>query len=183
MGQEIVLSSNAVVLCGANRVDWDSFQKAARLVMHCKFLQKGKQNYLLLLRIIFTAYRRTQGLSPRFLPLLIQFMACQASGPRDLVFGLLGMYKPESEADTIRADYTKSTAEVFQEVTELMVVKERNLYLWRYLNLEPSIREDSALPSWVPYYNASNLIFIMPVLAICGNTTRLSTEFLLMGTP
>jgi hypothetical protein len=36
--QEIVLASNAAVLCGSHRIDWNSFQKAARLIWHGEFL-------------------------------------------------------------------------------------------------------------------------------------------------
>jgi hypothetical protein len=91
MMQEIVLASNTAVLCGSHSLDWDSFQKAAKLIWYCKFLHKRKQDYTLLLRTIFVAHRRTQELSPDLAVLVAQFINCQASDSRDRIFGLLGI--------------------------------------------------------------------------------------------
>jgi hypothetical protein len=72
------------------------------------------------------------------------------------------MYKPISEAYTIRTDYTKTTAKVFQEITELWIAQGLHSTLWRDLNLEPSVRRDRTLPSWALYFAPSNSQFAVP---------------------
>jgi hypothetical protein len=53
------------------------------------------------------------------------------------------MYKPESHTDNICADYTKSTAEPFQEVAKFVAVKYQDLTMWRFIQLESSVRKEN----------------------------------------
>jgi hypothetical protein len=84
----------------------------------------------------------TPGLCPDLSVLVAQFVDCQASDLRDRIFGPLGLCGQILEARTISADYTKPTARLFPNVTELWITKGSHLVLWKYLNLEWSIRPD-----------------------------------------
>lgn len=153
--QEIVLSSNAMVVCGEHRIPWESYNKAVDLIWNCGFLHKGIDDYM----ILRNAY--TIGLSKmhllEFAPslwfLVSAFSEAQATNPRDRIFGLLGMLLPGPQVDALPVDYKKSTAKVYQEAAESIIVHEQNLSLWRYLNLDPSARPGDGLPSWAPHFS------------------------------
>ncbi|KAF2115351.1 hypothetical protein BDV96DRAFT_599701 [Lophiotrema nucula] len=69
---------------------------------------------------------------------------------RDKIFGILSIAEPL--ADWIRPDYTKSTAQIY---TELSVQSLRTRTLWLFEHTHLSISRDDA-PTWVPDWAAIN---------------------------
>jgi hypothetical protein len=138
--QEIVLASSASVFRSKHHVDCDMLHKVVRMLWHCEFLSRV-QDHVILLQIIQIAERRILGTSPNLYFRISQFVESEASDPRDKILGLLGMYKPISQAEDVCADYPKSTAELFQEIVELIAVELQDLSIWRFITLELSVRQ------------------------------------------
>ncbi len=88
--------------------------------------------------------------------------ALYAPDRRDFVFALIGLAK-DTEKLSIRADYTKSCAEVFFELIYALL-KNGDLEILSYCHY-PSTRAD--LPSWVPDWSS------VLVPSRCGSPTRL----------
>lgn len=68
--QEVMLSSQATIVCGRHRTSWDVFSNAARLLWHCEFLQKNILDYTILAKIFTIADRKIQFESGELKPTL-----------------------------------------------------------------------------------------------------------------
>lgn len=79
-----------------------------------------------------------------FVDLLFATRACEATDPRDKVFALLGVYKPNIICAP-EADYSKSVEDVFVETAVFCLRSSNNLGI---LSLAGS--PGGLLPSWVP---------------------------------
>lgn len=159
--QEILLPQKAIVVCGRHRISWESFTGAARLIWHCRFLQKGMNSFSIL-RNIYTLAKTQRDIreyGTSLWLLVAAFSEAQASDPRDRIFGLLGMLDEGPQKDFICVDYRRSTEQVYQEATECIIVYEQYLGLWNYLNLGPDVKGGVGLPSWVPWFGDQAILF------------------------
>ena len=94
------------------------------------------------------------------LMVLIQYMmgAFRSTDPRDKIYGALGMINQISQAigitpPDIKADYTKSVVDVFQEAA-LFVLEESHWLGPLTLVQDKCVRNFPNLPSWVPDFTA-----------------------------
>lgn len=77
------------------------------------------------------------------------------SGPRDRVFGLLGiMTMPESIPRLLRSDYTKSVSGVIRDGVRYCIEAENYPFIWKSLSHRHECETgDAEWPSWVPRMN------------------------------
>jgi hypothetical protein len=83
--------------------------------------------------------------------------AC-ASDPRDKIYGISGFFgDPESDPENIlpRPDYSKSTAEVYADVTRAIIVKTKSLSVMSHCY--GRINTNPGLPSWAKSYDHNTL--------------------------
>ncbi|KAM5347795.1 hypothetical protein ACJ41O_007619 [Fusarium nematophilum] len=145
--QEVILSSEALLLFGTFTLPWSSFQ-VSRLKERGILGLDNDLNWLPpILRIQPTRYTEPGEL----VKLLDLVRSSHASDPRDKVFAVLG-FLLNAEADGLVADYTKSTREVYSHIAERVASKyglpallARSLWAERTRDSDPW-----RLEPWVP---------------------------------
>lgn len=159
--QEIMLASTSTIMVGQRQVDWEDIRTAVELCEEtCSTLPSQTQNSEINSSNMKRALRllsARQGLwhtsamgdivEPR-LPLadvLAKFHDVKASDPRDKVYALLSMARPDTVIDI---DYNRTPSQVWVQ-TATAVIKERRSMDWIVPRLSPrsTTRE---LPSWAP---------------------------------
>ncbi|KAI0192093.1 heterokaryon incompatibility protein-domain-containing protein [Xylaria flabelliformis] len=187
--QEIALARSAMVLWGTFEIDWEWIGLAAAIIrtnyprltaLRQNSQQVGLYSYKTYLnpRVVPTGilnayfmYRISRSQvyfeAPRFtfhqlLTLTRQF---KCEDPRDQIFGILGIpttdRSPAQDTPFILPDYTKSIAEVYQEVANRIIDSSGSLKLlssiqrparYRISDRDESDGYDAGLPSWVPQW-------------------------------
>ncbi|KAI0007134.1 heterokaryon incompatibility protein-domain-containing protein [Xylariaceae sp. FL0662B] len=162
--QEVWLSRNTVLQCGASTLEWDVFTDA--MDYHeswddIGYLVKQTRRWEL-----WTALKRRYGLAihiskkrllgSRLADLLWNIWDRESSDPRDKVYAVLGLVggggKDGREAGKSSAflpeiDYAKSFQRVYQEVASHIIATDDSLDLLLAAN---GVERRSGLPSWVP---------------------------------
>lgn len=87
--------------------------------------------------------------------LLRSSRSCACKDPRDKVFALRGLANDIPPED-LNPDYSKSTTEVYTEVTEYLIMKYRTLDVIDLFSIENRSLPD--LPSWVPDWSTTESI-------------------------
>lgn len=74
---------------------------------------------------------------------------CQASDPRDRIYGLLGLFEPQNSSQDLISNYTLSWRDCWMGTAAYLLLVERNLHLLTHAlgNNRPAHLD---LPSWVP---------------------------------
>jgi len=90
----------------------------------------------------------------RLLDLLHQHRDCEATDPRDKVYGLLGM-SGDGEAMKIFPDYTRSVEDVYRDLAEKYVVATGSLDIICACRFP---RKFENLPSWVPDWSTDQTV-------------------------
>ncbi|KAG4438095.1 hypothetical protein IFR05_006416 [Cadophora sp. M221] len=148
--QEIVLSSNPLVLCGTHRISWHYIHKAALVVWSCKFLQNRIVDPEILSKVMTLGWVSSSDMSHRSLSfILAAFPTSEAWDPRDRVYGLLGLITSGEQQTSLSVDYTKSVERVFQDATESVILWEGSLLSLMTQCCDPLSRPWNSMPSWV----------------------------------
>ncbi|EEH21882.2 hypothetical protein PABG_04098 [Paracoccidioides brasiliensis Pb03] len=185
--QEIIVSSEATVICGSYDVDWTSFHRAANHLVQDEFRasREPQPSTLFLIALIRRIERRFERGDLRLRTLLRHFRASKALDPRDKVFALLGLVSHDcssnsgnpipssnasSRARAIKADYTKVIEDVYHETAAYIITEEQNLKLLTN-EYPPNARELQNMPSWVPDWSANS----KPLHPLIRKSDRLST--------
>ncbi|KAL2143754.1 hypothetical protein VTI28DRAFT_10051 [Corynascus sepedonium] len=162
--QEIALTRNGLVLCGAERVSLDAFDAALATIFFCKngdFARghlrwrdfgAGLNNNLLRLRGLIARRQRRRNREADLLEFLLSdFMAAPgrpfytAADPRDIIFGFLGV-AADTERLGIHPDYNRTAVEVYTIATRAML--ERCPHYSLDYCMFP--KDMDGLPTWVP---------------------------------
>lgn len=80
---------------------------------------------------------------------------CEASNPRDKVYGILGLANEshqEAELEAIVPDYEKSVVEVYSELVKTLVLNTGRLDILRFCT---RLRRMDGLPSWAPFWTCT----------------------------
>lgn len=176
--QEIVLSSNATVICGKHELNWKTFNSAACLVWMCTFLQGGVKDFLKFGAVV--SFGQVLHHQDRPLSLLLTSFSEQvATDPRDYVYALLGMLSNEEQKQSFPIDYTQTPQTVFQDAMESVIKYEQSLSVWssQVLGLESEPRAN--MPSWVVPFDSPSTLFIpgnMLWIPELFGTTQMSVE-------
>ncbi|XXG96140.1 hypothetical protein Hte_002419 [Hypoxylon texense] len=165
--QEVSLAKVAVVLCGRKAVTldlfnavfsaiWFTIQWVADERMHGQyFLHPLHANLYDTIKCIDVWRERRRGRSVLLEDVLLEYSGSPqrphytASDPRDIVFGILGVVSDLKNLG-VRADYSKSTAEVFASVVRAMIYRhdeDPNAFQY-YLGICNPTNTSPDLPSW-----------------------------------
>lgn len=165
--QEIMLASTSTIMIGQRQVDWEDIRTAVELCQEtCHTLSSQTQRFEMDYSNVQRALRllsARQGLwhtsalgdivEPR-LPLadvLAKFHDVEASDPRDKVYSLLSMARPDTVIDI---DYNKTPSQVWVQ-TATAVIKERQSMDWIVPRLSPRSTTQE-LPSWAPDWSLAS---------------------------
>jgi hypothetical protein len=171
--QEVVFAKKAVLQCGDTQVDWREFRNAIalcseafkilrpKLIKHLEALHPEKKHWLLdpdfkieqlaanrMIDALTSFHRKNDGTLKRtksLETLVCLFQGFASSDPRDKVFALLNLAKDQ---DSITADYSKSTFEVYQQFVQHCVITSRSLDIICHQWAKAST-QDPQLPSWL----------------------------------
>lgn len=173
--QEFALNrADPIIACGdAQRVTWSQFEQSYPE----EFLTETVQHDIKALKLLASLYDADAQAAYYFLrkvrlnfrsdgpeqPLrFIEYnlrtaihaaMRCQATDPRDKIYGVLGMVKSEVRNNMV-VDYNKSEADVFQDAMEYLLVNEQDPLIYARFPILPSTqRHNPSMPSWVLDFN------------------------------
>lgn len=153
--QEVALSKSIIMVCGDTVVAWTG-------LMQGEYLRDiYTSSYYETFPTLFRLGRQHHLGAATLLDALLLGRSCNASDPRDKVFGLLGIVSEESRPP---ADYSLSPAEVYtQIVMYLLKVQKRGLDAVLgnlcYRSVESRVQMKD-LPSWVPDWNQCGTTFL-----------------------
>jgi hypothetical protein len=168
----------ATLYCGNLTLSWLVFETSILALWQCKIDSRTAKppSYATIVKINRTIalaqttaqFRMTSncnhtehhGLS--MLWLLLTNRSALATDPRDYIYGLLGMAKPDDTQDSrmfITPDYALDAAGVYQRVTERFLARFPTFTILSYLRLRHPIHpkpHDLSLPSWVIDWSADS---------------------------
>ena len=192
--QELVVARNAIARYGSLTIRWEHIEHVGRLLLatgwrkafnirsrtspRAPVFQKTISN-------IKQSFSELQGGRGMTLSLLLcvtrRFLA---TDPRDKAVALIGLAKnlTSERANLILPNYSKSTADVYKDVTGYSIAEERSLSLLSVVE-DNSERQISNLPSWVPDYSVwqSQVIFGYPISRIqyrAAGSSEVSTRWI-----
>ena len=177
--QEIVVAKNAVARYGSLTIRWEHIEHVGRLLLatgwrkafnirsrtspRAPVFQKTISN----IKQSFSEFQGGRGMTLGLL--LCVTRRFLATDPRDKVVALIGMANnlTSQRAKSILPNYSKSTADVYRDVTGFSIVEEKSLSLLSVVE-DISERQISNLPFWVPDYSVwqSQVIFGYPISRI-----------------
>lgn len=164
--QEVALARVGLIMCGTKAASLEHFQATFMTIWDCSVFDKrhGSRvnggigfewawNWILplLIRRRRQYWRKgplrlSEILRPSF---RAKHTVYAASDPRDIIFGLLGVIEDGEELG-LRADYTKSMAEVFTAATKAFLQQDADIGSFRLECVTPRAENPDGLPSWVP---------------------------------
>lgn len=156
--QEVALSKSVTMMCGDTAVEWTGFMQGENM------RQLYTSSYYETFPTLFRLGRQHHLGTATLLDALELGRSCDASDPRDKVFGLLGLVSEESRP---LADYSLSTAEVYTKIAMyLLKARKRGLHviLGNICHRSHEAREQTQnLPSWVRDWNQRGPTFLQRV--------------------
>ncbi|KAL8771407.1 MAG: hypothetical protein Q9209_003075 [Squamulea sp. 1 TL-2023] len=163
--QEVSASANAIVVCGSQSVLWTTFCFAAAYIFYragrkpgpSPIRDTGYESLFSLCSFLFNRSRSevTRRRETGLLRLLTQFRHCEATDPRDKVYALLGMASDMPDDANLKPNYAKPVAEVYRDLVEFIVTKDRNLDVLRACQISGPEHD---LPSWVPDWSIASSV-------------------------
>lgn len=153
--QELLLSKQAMFPLGGSNILCDR-EQARRLIL------RTAQKHVSLSRV-------TKSLS-----LLLKVTShCHASDPRDRVYGLLGLFKPQDISRTLVSDYSLSWRDCWVGTSAYLLLVEKSLVLLAHAvrNTRPSY-----VPSWIPDIQNAGSWFVDFVSTIRDESQRPSKK-------
>ena len=142
--QEIRLAkSSAMMICGSDTIPWESF-RTALFCLHEKVFVISNQLTDRVEKIYFLANTEFPRNFPSF---MIDTRHCKYTDPRDRVYAILSLLESSIDAINIEPDYTKSTSQVYQDVTLRYISDRKSLWI---LSSSGLTERSSEMPTWVP---------------------------------
>ena len=161
--QEINLArKGAIIICGNATVSWEDFRKATFAIY-----RRPSPDILLLPQNILRAHLISSVFGYESLMEILQSTKdAQCSDPRDKLYAVLNLVS-EHERRAIQPDYTKSTSEVFRDLTLTRIFDYGDLTLLTVCELQDDRGE---LPSWVPNLSVPSRCEMIVTAAACWNS-------------
>ena len=158
--QEMVLSAETILACGNETARWDELTIVLEIL-----LTRGLSEYLCIVPVgsgtvnlprglgglsvmNYISACRTAGQALPLQRLVLYGRSFDATNPRDLIFGLLGV-APEVDDGTMQPDYQQSTQEIFLRWTRFLMTRDGKATLLHGAGLGQT-RFLKNIPSWVP---------------------------------
>ena len=147
--QEINASTNRIVHCGREQIEWDHVDLVAGyIIMDTTFSNNfGFSKTHCWWAATVTTERMRNPKNWLFMLYLASNFACQDD--RDMIYGLRGLMnlpEPSDQATLLNPDYDKSTVEVFRDSVEAALLDFKNTDVLLYL-----VGDES--PSWIPRWD------------------------------
>ncbi len=149
--QEVNSGTEAELLCGNAKVNWDVAALAVTYVFSFPHIHQAwgfHQSHC------GNAYimRQREGLDRFIISELLHFVRrFNTCDPRDRVYALLGMPPFAKMNPPWRADYQKSKMELYREVATRCILELKTLSVLSHVQHEHALQED--FPSWIPQWD------------------------------
>ncbi|KAI1130962.1 heterokaryon incompatibility protein-domain-containing protein [Nemania abortiva] len=155
--QEIRLAnSDAIIICGRKIISWQAFRKAVfclRLIpVKRELLFSKSESFYERMELIYLICDEIRVWPIEYM--LIQSRMSECSDPRDRVFAMLGILHPADKAIGIVPDYSKETAEVYQNLVVRYINHYKDLHILSCCELKAV---SPVMPSWVPDWTMKSL--------------------------
>jgi Heterokaryon incompatibility protein (HET) len=156
--QEIWLAKSAILMCGQDVILWQAFRKAifgleTKKIRNSYHLDPEKGGFRNRMEM---AYRLVEDKSiESFDYHLHEARVCKCVEPRDRVYALLSMLHRSERRLDIKPDYTKTKAQVYQEVVLSKLEKLYSATILTRCEMQEGL--DLELPSWVPDWSKISL--------------------------
>ena len=148
--QEIRLAkSNAIMICGYDTIHWESF-RTALFCLNSKTYRTKQTSVIFeqfLARALKTFPLTNSESNFTFLDIMHDTRHCEYIDPKDRVYAILSLLELSGEAIDIEPDYTKRTAQVYQDVTLRYINRHKRLDILTSSGLK---ERPSKMPTWVP---------------------------------
>ncbi|KAH7138681.1 hypothetical protein B0J11DRAFT_515088 [Dendryphion nanum] len=171
--QELALARDVEMMCGSHAMSFIDLALASRIIVDRGWFRFFIKEYGEDCRPNFAAnhFNRqlliSSGKQQSLLFLLGVTRRFQATHPVDKIYGLLGLSQVKGQqldatplTPALIPDYTKSTEEVYRDITFHLMVSENSLDLLSTVE-DKSVRKLKQLPSWVPDYSTWQNITIL----------------------
>lgn len=153
--QEKALSKEAIVCCGSDSASWEEFFRPSGFVEEAYHPLRGldyqSRGYQL-----GRLHPSTENKAYENLLTYSQF--CQATDPKDRVYGILGLLKP----GLVKVEYGLDVQEIYRKFAQTIIQNNGNIHL---LNLCGTKQTLPGLPSWVPDFSARRSSCRLPHVA------------------
>ena len=173
--QEVVLSSDLVVMIGGYRFNWELVTRTMHTYTRFDFKlfkltlsqnETVRQNFIRYMRsVLRLSPHRNDSQYRSLIKLLCSFRECHSSDPRDKVYALFGLANDQGLHQMVPVDYAKSVEAVYLECAEFLVRNGDGMEMLDQAGILPS-RDDTSvglsMPSWVPDWSRARLTPIIP---------------------
>jgi len=163
--QEVAMSRNSLLLCGAKTFDWSDLFSTIRFILATKLTTGVDISFLDYPNFIDRAHRDVvAGSETRLLTVLFRHRRFLATDLKDKVFGLSGILY----GLTILPDYRRSVGDIYKSVAASIIAQDRNLELLSISKVSPQSKMNPndtvpGLPSWVPDWSAGDMCLPFPL--------------------
>ncbi|KAF6228712.1 hypothetical protein HO173_011731 [Letharia columbiana] len=156
--QEIRLArNNSIVICGSDTISWQSLHQAIFCFYYKQWAfdslspdsgqVQARLLYLLNISDDTTSYLAFGDIIRRSAP-------CKCSDPKDRIYAVLSLLDRSVEGINIEPDYTKTTAQVYQDVVTRHVEHHKSLGMLKYCELRNDMPAE--MPTWVPNWTVAD---------------------------
>lgn len=114
--QEVVTSTDAVVVCGGQETTWESFMVAARCLLGKTPNARKSDEFRSRIRHIYRTF--DTGTNNSLLSLVRQMRGLKCADDKDRIYALLSLAK---DGGNIKPDYSLSTIQVYRELAALSI--------------------------------------------------------------
>ncbi|KAF6220712.1 hypothetical protein HO133_003145 [Letharia lupina] len=155
--QEIRLArNNSIVICGLDTILWQSLHQA----IFCLHVKQWVANNLFIdpsqLRARLSYILNisdTTNYAP-FGQIIRRIAPCKCSDPKDRIYAVLSLLDRFEEGINIEPDYTKTTAQVYQDVVTRHIEHHNDLEMLTYCELRNDMPAE--MPTWVPNWTVAD---------------------------
>ncbi|KAL8691862.1 MAG: hypothetical protein Q9218_003006 [Villophora microphyllina] len=156
--QEVRLANEqTMVICGSDSISWETFKIAiidtAMKPWDTSMPQERMERLNIRLSELIDVYSAA-GTIMDFGTIIRRTGFCQCSDARDRIYAILTLLDVQDQKIHIIPDYTRSTAEVYRDVTAQFIEQQKSLDLLRYC--EHRAGRSANFPTWVPDWNVRN---------------------------
>ncbi|CAF9926748.1 hypothetical protein IMSHALPRED_007032 [Imshaugia aleurites] len=150
--QEILLSgNNAIVVCGSCTILWQSLRQTI-VCLNSKRFSPSIDTSQLQARLIYILNMSSFDIYASFGGIIWRTAACKCSDPKDRVYAVLSLLRKWEKDINIEPDYTKTTAQVYQDAVLQHIKHSRTLEMLAFCELKND--RPAEMPTWVPNWAA-----------------------------